>query len=194
MKPIPHELRSDYDSLLKKGVHAQEHAYYRKWLRYYLDYCQKYGLDESDKGSLPPFIKKLKEKKQSDKQQKQSVKAITAYYELASANKDKWNTYKDRYEEISRKKDKPKLINADWWSIYSALEFGIKVRHYSEATLRSYRGWTKKFQGFTKSKDPQLLSDTDVKAFLSGLAFPKEWLLQHRIRFLIPFYSFFVMS
>jgi len=170
LKSIPHQLRSNYDSLLIKGVHAREHAYYRKWLRYYLDYCQKYGLDESDKGSLSPFINKLKEKKQSDKQQQQAVKAITAYYELASANKEKWNTFKDRYEEISRKKDKPKLVNADWRSIYYALESEIKVRHYSEATLRSYRGWTRKFQGFTKSKDPQLLSDTDVKAFLSDLA------------------------
>jgi hypothetical protein len=60
VKPIPHQLRSNYDSLLKKGVPAREHSYYRKWLRYYLDYCQKNGLDESDKGSLSHFIKKLK--------------------------------------------------------------------------------------------------------------------------------------
>lgn len=39
-------------------------------------------------------------------QQKQSVKTITAYYELASSNKEKWSTFKDRYGEISRKKQK----------------------------------------------------------------------------------------
>ena len=113
MKPIPHQLRSNYDSLLKRGNPAREHSYYRKGLRYYLDYCQKYGLDESDKGSLSSFINKLKEKKQKDNQQKQAVKAITAYYEFASVNTEKKNPFKDRNEEISRKKDKPKLVNAD---------------------------------------------------------------------------------
>jgi len=37
--------------------------HYRKWLRYYLDFCQKYGFRQSDTKSLPHFIKKLKEKK-----------------------------------------------------------------------------------------------------------------------------------
>ena len=58
---------------------------------------------------------------QSDNQQKQAVKAVNAYYELESANKEKRNTFKDRYEEISRRKDKPKLVDADWRSIHNAL-------------------------------------------------------------------------
>ena len=138
MKSIPYQIRTDFDALLKKGIPAREHSYYRKWLRYYLDYCQKYGLDESDKGSLSPFINKLKEKKQTDNQQKQAVKAITVYYELASVNKEKRHTFKDRYEERSRKKDKSKLVNADWRSIYNTLESEVKVRHYCEARFRRY--------------------------------------------------------
>ena len=42
-----------------------------------LDSGQKYGLDESGKGSFSPFINKLMEKKKSNNQRKQAVKAIT---------------------------------------------------------------------------------------------------------------------
>jgi hypothetical protein len=48
------------------------------------------------------------------------------------------NSYISNATYHTRRKDKPKLSNADWRSIYSALEFEIKARHYSGATLRSY--------------------------------------------------------
>jgi len=32
--------------------------------------------------------------------------------------------------------------------------------------LQTYQGWTKKFQAFTQSKKPELLSTNDVKEFL----------------------------
>jgi hypothetical protein len=50
--------------------------HYLKWLRYYLDFCHKYGHSESNSQSLPNFIRKLKEKRQTDVQQKQANEAI----------------------------------------------------------------------------------------------------------------------
>ncbi|MBW2165590.1 MAG: integron integrase [Deltaproteobacteria bacterium] len=44
------------------------------------------------------------------------------------------------------------------------------MRHYSPKTLKTYSGWTRKFQIYTKSKDPHLVSVDDVKAFLTWLA------------------------
>lgn len=41
-------------------------GYYLKWLRFYLDFCHKYGLGENDSGSLTPFIEKLRSKKQNE--------------------------------------------------------------------------------------------------------------------------------
>jgi len=47
-----------------------------------LDFCQRYRFSESNSQSLPNFIRKLKEKRQTDVQQKQANEAIHIYYEL----------------------------------------------------------------------------------------------------------------
>jgi site-specific recombinase XerD len=48
------------------------------------------------------------------------------------------------------------------------------MRHYSPKTLKAYRGWARRLQTFTKSKDYQLLSEKDVIAFLSYLVVEKQ--------------------
>ena len=58
-------------------------------------------------------------------------------------------------------------MSADWTPVYINLESEIKLRHYSPKTLEAYRGWARQFQAFTRSKDPQLLSASDVKDFLT---------------------------
>ena len=67
-----------------------------------------------------------------------------------------------------------KLTGASWVSVYDGLTSAIQVRHYSPKTLQAYKIWTQKFQTFTKSKDPPLLSMDDVKGFLSFLAVHKK--------------------
>ena len=59
-------------------------------------------------------------------------------------------------------------------SVYDRLSSAVKVRRYSPKTLQAYRGWTHKFQTFTKSKKPQLVSMDNVKGFLSFLAVDKK--------------------
>ena len=66
------------------------------------------------------------------------------------------------------------LTGASWISVYDGLNSAVAVRHYSPKTLQAYRHWTRKFQGFTKSKDPRLLSNDDVKGFLNFLAVDKK--------------------
>ena len=51
---------------------------------------------------------------------------------------------------------------ASWKDEYSRLTEEILVRHYSPMTLQTYRGWTQKFQAFTRSKGPELLSSPVV--------------------------------
>ncbi len=90
MIPIPQNINTLYSALLiQKAVPDKYHPYYRKWLRYYLDFCQKYGFIQSDTKSLPHFIKKLKEKKQTDLQQKQAADAIYIYYGEETIREDK---------------------------------------------------------------------------------------------------------
>jgi integron integrase len=67
-----------------------------------------------------------------------------------------------------------KLTNASWKSVFNDLNSEIKIRHYSPKTLKAYTGWARQFQAFTRSKDPQLLSASDVKDFLTFLAVKRK--------------------
>ena len=92
MRKIPAALNVQFNALLVKNEIPQRFRnYYLKWLRYYLDFCQRYRFSESNSQSLPSFIRKLKEKRQTDAQQKQAGEAIHIYYELIrseSSNKE----------------------------------------------------------------------------------------------------------
>ena len=60
MKQIPSDLKTRYSSMLvQKGVPEKYHYYYGKWLRYYLDFCEKYGFNQLNKETLAHFIKKI---------------------------------------------------------------------------------------------------------------------------------------
>jgi hypothetical protein len=62
--------------LANHSVPAPQWPYYLNWLRYYLDFCQKYGLSSLDRGSFAAFDGKLREKNQSDDQRRQARLAI----------------------------------------------------------------------------------------------------------------------
>jgi len=72
-----------YNSALRNNhVPANKHPYYTKWLRYYLDFSNKYGFNKHDENTVPCFIEKLQSKNQSGSQQEQARKAIRIYLEL----------------------------------------------------------------------------------------------------------------
>jgi len=64
MIDIPLESRNKYTSFLaQRQVPSHSHNIYLKWLRFYLDFCNKYEHRPFLRGSLPLFIGKLQEKK-----------------------------------------------------------------------------------------------------------------------------------
>ncbi len=63
-----------------------------------------------------------------------------------------------------------KTRGAFWEAEYTGLAIEVQIRHYSPKALKTYKGWARKFQIYTKSKSPQLLSAEDVKEFLTFLA------------------------
>ena len=63
MIQIPANLINRYPAFIEqRGVEAGQHRYYVKWLRYYLDFCHKYKLIQTENESLSAFMGKLKEK------------------------------------------------------------------------------------------------------------------------------------
>ena len=47
---------------------ANLHVSYKKWLRYYLDFCHKYHHDRNNQSLLAPLFQKLKQKEQNKQQ------------------------------------------------------------------------------------------------------------------------------
>jgi len=80
---IPTDLLARFESILtKRSVPNKFRNYYKKWLRYYLDFCQKYSHPISTQESLQQFTKKLQEKNQTPEQQKQASDAVSLYFDL----------------------------------------------------------------------------------------------------------------
>ena len=86
MLPISPELQAQFEEHLEKRLIPNGlHSLYKKWLRYYLDFCKKYHFPPAHTQSLPPFIQKLQEKRQTNAQQEQAANAIKLYYDILPA-------------------------------------------------------------------------------------------------------------
>jgi hypothetical protein len=78
MLRIPPDIKIALDSMLfEKAIPGKVHPQYRKWVRFYLDFCRKYHFDQCNEESLSHFIHKLKEKNQTQQQQKQASDAVS---------------------------------------------------------------------------------------------------------------------
>ncbi len=87
MLQLPQSLKEQFVNLLKeKAIPQEKQSHYLKWLRYYLDFCHKYSFARSHPESLPHFLDKLKQKRQSQAQQRQASTAVSAFYELLRTN------------------------------------------------------------------------------------------------------------
>ncbi|MBI5047979.1 MAG: integron integrase [Deltaproteobacteria bacterium] len=184
MLNIPAALFTKYSLLLnKKSVSNSLHNNYKKWLRYYLDFCHKYCHRYADRESLKHFMIKLHEKNQSTVMQEEAARAVAIYYEMLEDSKagDSPNSTAPCHSAGKsgtvpslmmgeRNIKKEGSIEYDWQKAYSDLFAEIKVRHYSPKTLRSYSTWVRKFQAFIKSKKPSDLNPSDVKEFIRFLA------------------------
>jgi hypothetical protein len=60
MQPIPENILSQFNAVLeRKAVSATLRDYYRKWLRYYLDFRVKYPLPDAKSEQVRLFIEKM---------------------------------------------------------------------------------------------------------------------------------------
>jgi integron integrase len=173
MISIPSEISVRFNSALAKNRIPNDYQnHYRKWLRYYLDFCQKYNFQSIQAESLQKFLRKLGEKRQTREQQKQASHAISLYCKIAPtitvpAQKNK--SVSSQRDQIASEKTKSSDERQQWKLALDNLSSEIKIRHYSPKTLKTYSMWVKKFQAFIRNKDPQLLSSNDVKEFLTFL-------------------------
>src|SRR5215813_8893825 len=86
MLDIPANILAQYAAVLaQRSVPPPHQGYYRKWLRYYLDFCATRDLPDSRPERVRLFLAKLQEKNQTPDQQKQAAHAVALYFELLRA-------------------------------------------------------------------------------------------------------------
>ena len=82
MLPVPAAILTRFEAILEKRSVAPVHRTdYKKWLRYFLDFCVKYPVPEARPDQVRLFIDKLREKKQTPAQQKQAAHSVSLYFE-----------------------------------------------------------------------------------------------------------------
>jgi hypothetical protein len=163
---------------------------YKKWVRYYLDYCGKYGLPIDGSKSLAQFLGKLKEKRQTELQVRQAGHAITLLHDLHTHSNQtppspravvikpdyvKSLRQPSLFAQPALKEPKSEIAipihtGSSWEAAVNELVSIIKTNHYSPKTLKSYRHWVLKFKSYRGALAPADLVAEDVKAFLSHLA------------------------
>ena len=63
MIQIPSAVLVRFETCLEvHKVSERVRVYYKKWLRFYLDFCSKYQRDAKESDSLADFLRKLSEK------------------------------------------------------------------------------------------------------------------------------------
>jgi hypothetical protein len=118
MKQIPSDLKARYSSMLVQKEVPEKYHYYGKWLRYYLDFCEKYRFNQLNKESLVHFIKIFCEKRQNDQQQKQEALAIFIFYKIRRFKSNKKIPSIERIGVSPTKKEHLKPTGADWKPVY----------------------------------------------------------------------------
>ncbi len=83
MLAIGRALRTEYErKLVERKVAKNVRTRHLKWLRYYLDFCSKYHHQPVNPASLPKFINKLREKRQTSFQQAEAAHVVRLYFDL----------------------------------------------------------------------------------------------------------------
>ncbi|MDK9719258.1 MAG: site-specific integrase [Trichlorobacter sp.] len=185
MFQLPSQLTTDYrEYLVSSGIKIDMSGEYLKWLRFFLDFCDKYKIKGGNTDRLRLFINKLKEKNQSEDQRRRAYHAVSLFFAMMSQDGAKpqssamspapvdlpppvGGARKSFYSEAGYQEKSDSL---EWDAVLKAMADEIAVRHYSRKTLKTYANWSRKFQHFLKNKSPQELTGDDVKEYLTHLA------------------------
>lgn len=201
MLAIPHDVLVRYAAVLRNreitGTSCED---YKKWLRYYFDFCHKYPVPDDKSARVRLFCEKLRTKKQTERQQQQAADAVSIYFAMerqedevayageafahyqakvpAASPAETSATPAQPQENLMRRGSshytaagyEEKSDSPEWDAVMATLAAEIKVRHYSRKTLKAYAQWSRRFQHFLRNKPPHELSTADVKAYLTHLA------------------------
>lgn len=186
---IPLETHQQYTSRLSElGVPSNQLPHFVKWVRYFLDYREKYGRELSGSAQLDGFLQKLADKGQSASLRQQAQRAVEVYQTLGEESNPRAvpQQPKSASVKVSRKSNavaKSKFmakplpdseVSAEWAQLIEQMKREIKRRDYSPKTLSNYSRWVEKFAAFCAYSAVDDISDKHAQAFLTDLAVEKK--------------------
>jgi hypothetical protein len=87
MLVVPPEVTRRYEArLVQQNTVIGQRPHDHQWLRYYLDFCDKYSFAPVDRLSLPAFQEKLQAKHQPEPRCQQAGHAVSLYWEMVSSS------------------------------------------------------------------------------------------------------------
>ena len=160
MKALPERFLADFQAACGEvGVVGETYGNYVKWLRFYLDFCENYQHPPRDRESLQPFLRKLASKNQSRERQEEAAASVEVLHGLVAAR------------EKSKQAGEVEAQPEDAWDhVALRLKEEVRLRQYSDKTLKTYRSWISQFGTFLEHKDPGKVDSGDAKRFLTHLA------------------------
>ena len=159
MKNIPEilvlEMRRGMDA---RKINRATQTHWFKWLRYYLDFCDRYQHATRNPDTELLFLQKLSSNGQSEAQQSQASECISLFREVA--------------QRFPAKGKEQMLANelSDWGSTLVELEQVFALRQCAKTTRKNYRHWVLQFQEYLKDKPVAEVCADDAVAFLTWLA------------------------
>jgi hypothetical protein len=83
MLSVPQNVLTKFNDVLhQRAVPESFQPHFRKWLRYFLDFCRKYPPPDAKSEQVRLFIEKLRSKKQTPQQCSQAAHAISLFFEM----------------------------------------------------------------------------------------------------------------
>jgi len=80
---VPNAVFIRYVTHLKnREIAPARYAEYKKWLRYFLDFCDKYPVPAAKSERVRLFCEKLRDKKQTEEQREKAAHAVSLYFEM----------------------------------------------------------------------------------------------------------------
>jgi integron integrase len=189
-----------YSTLLSSnGVVQKYRPFYLKWLRFYLDFCQKYRHNDDNAASLPLFVQKLKAKGQPDNLIRQASHAVNIYYQITATERNQAGnvpitttvfSHDEKAVRLHQEKESLPVAateivysqpfegtgaghsfgnNSAWNKTLVVLKEEIDLRHYSKKTLKSYSQWAYKFGKFFKDQTPDTVGSQELRKYLTYL-------------------------
>ena len=203
MIQLPPHLCSQYRSFCAdNGVNDNEFTDHLKWVRYFLDFCEKYRITGDDADRTGLFLDKLRQKGQSEEKRQQAKIAVSRYFNMirgglcrqSSIQAVPTESHPDLRTELpahtqsivsatesfynvagyQEKSDSP-----EWDEVLGKLADEIKVRHYSRKTLKTYALWSRQFQRFLKNKPPLELTTAAIQTKLGHASLKTTMIYTH---------------